>query len=217
MQKIEIQEVQKFKEIPQQKYSSSEPILAFILYTILTILVCLILFIHLESFNFNIYDPRVVFDISWFSICLIGIIRFLLSYFMRKNASIYHIRYYRNVSNKVHIELGNETFCRGCGIIISNEIFRDKNRQFIKPKTFFLTKGYYCKKCYKKYHRRVNIGIFLLIIFLYVFLLQIFRFYQLESLPILWFLIFYLFILIFLGWLITLIITNYVRLIKTFK
>ncbi len=217
MQKIEIQEVQKFKEIPQQKYGSSEPILAFILYTILTILGCLILFIHLESFNFIMYDPRVVVDFLWISVCLLCIIKFLLSYFMRKNASIYHIRYYRNVSNKVHIELGNETFCRGCGVIISNEIFRNKNRQFIKPKTFFSTKGYYCKKCYNKYQRRVNIGIFLLIVVLYVFLLQIFRFYQLEYFPILFFFIFYPFILIFFSFLITLIIIYYVRLIKTFN
>ncbi len=128
MQKIEIQEVQKFKEIPQQKYGSSDPILAFILSTILTILVCLILFIHFKSFSFIMYDPRVVIDFLWISVCLLNIINSLLSYFMRKNASIYHIRYYRYVSNKVHIELGNEIFCRGCGIIISNEIFRDKNR-----------------------------------------------------------------------------------------
>lgn len=216
MQKIEIQEVQKFKEIPQKKYGLFEPILIFILYTILTILVCLILFLHLNGFNSIIYDPRIVLGFLWISVGLLNIINSLLSYFMRKNASIYHIRYYRNVSNKVHIELGNETFCRGCGIIISNEIFRNKNRQFIKPKTFFLTKGYYCKKCYKKYHIRMNIGIFLLIIVLYVGLLQIFRFNQLKYFPILFLFIFYLITLIFLSCFIILVITN-VKLIKTFN
>lgn len=182
----------------------------------MTILVCLILFLHLNGFNSIIYDPRIVLGFLWISVGLLNIINSLLSYFMRKNASIYHIRYYRNVSNKVHIELGNETFCRGCGIIISNEIFRNKNRQFIKPKTFFLTKGYYCKKCYKKYHIRMNIGIFLLIIVLYVGLLQIFRFNQLKYFPILFLFIFYLITLIFLSCFIILVITN-VKLIKTFN
>ncbi len=71
--------------------------------------------------------------------------------------------------NKDESQSKTNTICKGCGVKLSISMFKNRNEEFIKPKIFFLSiKGYFCKKCYKKYSFLFIIDILLLFLFLMI-------------------------------------------------
>lgn len=216
MQIIENQNVQKFKVLKQKNYGLWDPFIIFLSGIMLTSMGCYFLFTELIIFTSSIYGPLVIFNFYWIVIGFFWIINSVISYFMRKKASKYYIDYYRSIIIKSDSKLSTETFCRGCGIVISNKLFRGGKKKIIKYKTFFFTKGYYCEKCYKKYYFWLNIQSLFVSLLFFILFFQIYQFYQLEYLSILFLFILEFLLLLAFSFCIILIITNYIRLDKTY-
>lgn len=216
MQIIENQNVQKFKVLKQKNYGLWDPFIIFLIGIGWTSIGFIRPFTELIISTSSISYPWFISSFYWIVLGLNWIIISIISYFMRKKASKYYIDYYRSKIIKNDSKLSTETFCRGCGIVISNKLFRGGKKKIIKYKTFFFTKGYYCEKCYKKYYIWLNIQYLFIFLLLFMLFFQIYHFYQLEYIS-----TFFLFIIEFLLLLpfslsIILMITNYIRSVKTY-
>ena len=102
------------------------------------------------SFNF-------IFWYIWFLLFYINIIVLIVYSFYGISIIFSHkldkkaIANY-NKYNGIQINEGvvNNTFCRGCGINIDDQLFNEDITYLIDPPKY-LSEGYYCKNCYKKY------------------------------------------------------------------
>ncbi len=144
----------KFKFIPLKKYSKSYAYV-WIFLGIVNILLQIpkFLFAYNRTIESNtvlpIYDYDFIMLVLWLILGSFFIVQGVLIYITSKNARNYHNQYYL----KEEHEKSSNTFCRRCGITISNEIFKQSKRELIRPTTLLGIKGYFCKRCFKKYFK----------------------------------------------------------------
>ncbi len=113
----------------------------------------LITFGIIISFNF-------LFWFIWFFLYYINIIvlitylfygvSIIFSHKLDKKAIFNYNKYYTNNRIQINKRVEYNTFCRGCGVNIDDKLFNENITYLIDPPKY-LTKGYYCKKCYKKF------------------------------------------------------------------
>ncbi len=158
-----------FKYIPSKKYSISYGYL-WIFLGISMILLQLLAF--LLEYNLAIvlntvipvYDHDFIMLVLWLILSSFWIVQGIIIYFIFKRALNFHNQYYVERNHKK----SSTTFCRCCGQTISNEIFKQSKKEVIRPMSFWI-KGYFCKKCFKKYFK-------FQLLFLIIFCLSIFFF-----------------------------------------
>ncbi|MHA1438259.1 MAG: hypothetical protein ACTSPD_11830 [Promethearchaeota archaeon] len=169
-----------FEDIPKKKLKLSTPVLYVVFFTSFLILWISFLIFTITTFNFPLYHPLFIRIIFWMVLLLFLVSNFTIIFFRRKSALYFYNEYYRENNSERHLKSRAETFCRGCGIVISNEIFKDSDTTLIKPTTIYFIKGYFCKKCYQKFYKHWQIGTVLFIITFPILYLPVYFLYWEE-------------------------------------
>ncbi len=149
-----------FKEYPPNYYGSRFPHPFWYIFPYFFVI---FLFPIIMGFQIILIDTNLIF-ITYFSI------NYILIYAKKMKIQDY-LRYHhlKMVKNQDESQSKTNTICKTCAVKLSTNMFKNRNEEFIKQKIFFLSiKGYFCKKCYKKYSFLFIIDIFLLFLLLII-------------------------------------------------
>ena len=135
-----------FTEINENDFELFTSIIYIFLYTLLIVIDAIFLVFAYISGFLPFYHAFI--GIFWMIFCIFWIYQLLLSYFHKKRILESLSQYKQPNSSKI-LDLTN--YCLGCMEKISKDMFKQTKNNYIKPNRILLMKGYFCKKCYKKY------------------------------------------------------------------
>ena len=183
-------ETLKFYTFSKEEYDVLTTIAWLICETIFLIGWCI--FIYYEFVLGNIYladtifiDNVILFAI-WGSYMIFYFFNSISTYFKRKRTLSHYTKYREHKEKEISSPIKEESFCVYCGEIITSDIFKKKKKEYVKPTKFAgLSRGYFCKPCYKKKYlsRNLLMRYALFVIYLITMLVFLFNMYSIFNLP----------------------------------